>query len=60
MKITPQDVKGAIQWEKRIFFRDYYSEDEEIQWVINYTKTAEALNRIVEAVDYAAANDDLR
>lgn len=60
MKITPQDVKGAIQWEKRIFFVSEYSEMEEERWVINYTKTAEALNRIVEASDYAAANDNLR
>jgi len=49
MKITPQDVKGAIQWEQRVFFINEFSEMEELRWVINYPATAEALNRIAEA-----------
>lgn len=46
MKFTAQDVKGALRYSRRIFFRDDFSEDEEERIVIDCEATAEALNRI--------------
>ena len=48
MKITAEHVKGAIKWERRIFFISEFSEMEEERWVIDYAATANALNKMLE------------
>lgn len=47
-KITASDIKRALSWETRIFFKNDHSEQEEEKRVVDYQKTAEKLNEILE------------
>ncbi len=57
MKITASDVKNSIKYTRRIFFMNDYSEVEEERAVIDYVRTAEALNLIVMKGKQHESND---